>query len=473
MTRELEFAEEFIGLGKLNSLKNPDDGRNDPDGKFPRKSQVGSPSTNFQATGFKTKEVYKGGATLGVDLDLKDEGASEYPSNQVKETESGHIIEYDDTFGRERIMLRHRSGSGVEMRADGSIVISSTKNNVNITAADQKVIVEGDAEIVYNGNVKMRVAGDFNLEVGGNFTSNVSGDVDKIIKGALIEDIGKNHDLAIQGNRAETILGTKTETILGNRFATVKGNFENEVMGNMEQIVGDTMTLTAENGIVVSSLDINIAASDLSVFGDSGTIGGANMVYYGHTAHIPRVNSTSVHATAMYATTFHGDLTGKADEANQADHALSAVNASVGSPTGPGTNVNDTTTAADSSTAQPTHVIMYDYLNQTENGIRRIEVDPDDEIKNAVDRSVNYGGVSKFELTTASARSKLRDPNNLRNKTFTGAIMAEGLISKDEFPKPIPKKTGRIASADKAPQRGEGVLGTQDGSNKVFKIEEA
>ena len=57
MTRELEFAEEFIGLGKLNSLKSPDDGRNDPDGKFPRKSQVGSPSTNFQATGFKTKEV--------------------------------------------------------------------------------------------------------------------------------------------------------------------------------------------------------------------------------------------------------------------------------------------------------------------------------------------------------------------------------------------------------------------------------
>ncbi len=471
MTRELEFAEEFIGLGKLNSLKSPDDGRNDPDGKFPRKSQVGSPSTNFQATGFKTKEVYKGGATLGVDLDLKKEGASEYPSNQVKETESGHIIEYDDTFGRERIMLRHRSGSGVEMRADGSVVISSTKNNVNITAADQKVIVEGDAEIVYNGNVKMRVAGDFNLEVGGNFTSNVSGDVDKIIKGALIEDIGKNHDLAIQGNRAETILGTKTETILGNRFATVKGNFENEVMGNMEQIVGDTMTLTAENGIVVSSLDINIAASDLSVFGDSGTIGGANMVYYGHTAHIPRVNSTSVHATAMYATSFHGDLNGTAKEALDANKAATAA-IGTAAPGGYETTINSTT-AADSSTAQPTHVIMYDYLNETENGIRRIDVDPDGEIKNAVDRSVNYGGVSKFELTTASARSKLRDPNNLRNKTFTGAIMAEGLISKDEFPKPIPKKTGRIASADKAPQRGEGVLGTQDGSNKVFKIEEA
>ena len=43
---------------------------------------------------------------------------------------------------------------------------------------------------------------------------NLLNHVDKIIKGALIEDIGKNHDLAIQGNRAETILGTKTETIM-------------------------------------------------------------------------------------------------------------------------------------------------------------------------------------------------------------------------------------------------------------------
>jgi len=468
MTRELEFAEEFIGLGNLSSLKNSPDGRNDPDGKFPKAEYNNSPSTNNKATGFKVKEVYKGGSTLGVNLDLKSEGPSEYPSNQVKETESGHIIEYDDTFGRERIMLRHRTGSGVEMRADGSVVISSTKNSVKITAADEKVIVEGDAEIVYNGNVKMRVAGDFNLEVGGNFTSNVSGDVDKIIKGALVEDIGKNHDVAIQGNRAETILGSKTETILGNRFATVKGNFENEVMGNMEQIVGDTMTLTAENGIVVSSLDINIAASDLSVFGDSGTVGGENILYYGHTARIPKINSTEI-----VATTFRGDLVGTATEAIDANQSkLADVANSLGSGAGTGGHTVTQVTAPDSDTANPNNTIMQDYLNKNENGIRRIDVDPDDEIKNAVDRSANYGGVSKFELTTASARSKLRDPVNLRNKTFTGAIMAEGLISKN-FAVPVPKKIGRISGVEKSAQRGEGVMGTQDGKNKVFKITEA
>ena len=50
--------------------------------------------------------------------------------------------------------------------------------------------------------------------------------------------------------------------------------------------------------------------------------------------------------------------------------------------------------------------------------------------------------------------------------------MAEGLISKN-FAVPVPKKIGRISSAEKTAQRGEGVMGTQDGKNKVFKIIEA
>ena len=74
-------------------------------------------------------------------------------------------------------MIRHRTGSGVEMRADGTVVYGSTNNTVRVTARDEKVIVEGDGEIVYNGNLSMRVAGDFDLEVGGDFNVNVIGEV--------------------------------------------------------------------------------------------------------------------------------------------------------------------------------------------------------------------------------------------------------------------------------------------------------
>jgi hypothetical protein len=44
---------------------------------------------------------------------------AEYPYNNVIESESGHALEFDDTRGKERIHLYHRSGSYMEWNADG------------------------------------------------------------------------------------------------------------------------------------------------------------------------------------------------------------------------------------------------------------------------------------------------------------------------------------------------------------------
>ena len=46
--------------------------------------------------------------------------APEYPYNNVMETESGHLKEYDDTKGHERITERHMSGTQYEVCADGT-----------------------------------------------------------------------------------------------------------------------------------------------------------------------------------------------------------------------------------------------------------------------------------------------------------------------------------------------------------------
>ena len=42
---------------------------------------------------------------MGIDLELPDQKPSVYPFNQVQETESGHVIEIDDTPGGERILI--------------------------------------------------------------------------------------------------------------------------------------------------------------------------------------------------------------------------------------------------------------------------------------------------------------------------------------------------------------------------------
>ena len=465
MGKELQNQNRFVDDAAFQSARKNVDGRSDPDGIFPKPEYVGSTNVNNKATGAKESHVYLGGATDGMDLELKTEAPTQYPLNQVKETISGHVIEYDDTAGRERIMLRHKSGSGVEMRADGTVIYSSTENTIRVTASDEKVIVEGDGELVYNGNLKMKVAGDFDLQVGGNFTTSVAGDIDEVVKGNKVTDIAKNKDIAIQGNNAETVLGTKTETVLGNVFLTHKGNLEHDIQGISEVSVGDEAILTAENGIVISSLDINMAASSLTVIGDSGTVGGANIIHYGHTAHIPRINTTSVHGTAMYATTFHGSLNGTAKEALDANKAATAALGSA-SPGGYTTTVNSTA-AADSSPGQPNATVMFDYLNQTNLGIRRLDIDPFDDFKNAVNRAENYGGISSVDLSTALARSKLRDPNNLKNQAFTGALVTEGIISSN-FAVPVVPKFGRVVGPEKTPRRGTESIGSQDGRVQMF-----
>lgn len=462
MTEEL--INKFVDPGEFSSRRDGADGRTDPSGRYPRAEYVGVSSVNNVATGAKTKNVYLGGSAPNVDLDLSTEPTSDYTQNQVKETASGHVIEYDDTYGRERIMLRHRTGSGVEMRADGSVIISSTKNSVKITAADEKVIVEGDGEVIYNGNLKMRVAGDFDMEVGGDFNVKVGGNVEKNIKGSYIKEVVENYEKRIVGNSASFIVGASTETVLGNKNNIIKGNFDNTVEGNTEFAVKGEILMTSADGVVVTSPDVNIVASSLAVLGDSGTIGGANMVYYGHTAHIPRVNATSVHATAMYATTFHGDLNGVADKADEANKAGTAAIGATG--TG-GTPTVNSTTAADSDTSQPTTATIADLINNSSLGVRVVEVDTFDDLKNATDRTSDYGGISKFDLTTEAARSKLRDPNNLNNTTFIATLLSDGTISKN-FVNSTAPNFGRVVSADKIAVRGTESIGKQSAQTRLF-----
>ena len=458
----------IVPEGKASSLKNKENGFSDPSGIFPKVEYEETSSVNEIARGFKRVNVELGGSVKDIDFDLNEEAVSTYPNSQVKETASGHIVEYDDTPGSERVMIRHNSGSGVEMRADGSVVYSSTKNTVRVTAQDEKVVVDGDGELQYNGNLKLKVAGDFDVEVGGDFNVNVKGDMEQNIRRGLITDVAGTVETQIVGSKSETIGGGSTTLIHGDKNDIIKGSFAENVQVDHNYAAGGTLTMTAENEVTLSTKSANITASSLAVLGDSGTIGGANMVYYGHTAHIPRVNSTSVHATAMYATTFHGDLTGKADSANHADFANTAGQAPEGSAGEPGTNVNNTTTAADSNTVLPTTIIINDALENSGVAIKRVHIDDFNQLFNRLDRTAHYGGVSKVDLTTKEARSKLRDPNNASNTTFISALISDGTIS--PFATRLsPLSTGRIVGKETAARRGNDELGRSQNSTKLYK----
>jgi hypothetical protein len=108
---------------------------------------------------------------------------AKYPYNNVMETESGHILEFDDTPGKERIHQAHRNGSFQEWYPDGDKVEKITRDNYTIIMKDDHVYimgkcnitVQGDAEVYVQKNAYVKIDGNVNVDVGGNFNEKVGG----------------------------------------------------------------------------------------------------------------------------------------------------------------------------------------------------------------------------------------------------------------------------------------------------------
>ena len=117
-----------------------------------------------------------------------------YPYNNVMETESGHVKEYDDTPGAERIMERHKSGTQYEIAANGSKTERIVRDNYQLVVGHDTLEVFGDVRIIVSGNADIAVAGNMNTAVGGttNLTSTgkitMTGDVD--VTGTLQTNTG-------------------------------------------------------------------------------------------------------------------------------------------------------------------------------------------------------------------------------------------------------------------------------------------
>ena len=106
---------------------------------------------------------------------------TEYPYNRTYETESGHIVEFDDTPYAERIYEKHKSGTFREIDADGNVVTRVVGNNYEIIAGTNFVNVKGDVNLTIDSNCKTYIKGNWDIQVDGN--------VNEVIKGTLTQDV--------------------------------------------------------------------------------------------------------------------------------------------------------------------------------------------------------------------------------------------------------------------------------------------
>jgi len=464
----------------------------DKTGEYPKRDYFFGSSVNKAARGSQINELFTGGGHLGVSIELPDQKASEYPYNQVQETQSGHVIEVDDTPGGERILIKHRTGSGVELRADGSVLISSKRNKVEVTGADHTVIVEGDGNLVYRGNLNVHVTGDYNLSVGGNI--NIEN------KHKFIQQVGGSRTVEVLEDDKQTIHGSQNLLVLEDKHETVYANDKKAVIGSCEIVSEGDIDLHSSKSFLAtgakewaaSSQSININGDKISVVGVTGTLGGEGVHHYGSVFWGPPLGvSTSC--------TFYGKLLGVASHAEQAAFSMAAVysfaatnatNASTISPTAAVKVAAAQTVAFDAAAVvnalmlaptppippteippiPPTTIAM---THASSYGIRNIDLDPGMHRYLNTVKLDDYTGLLGHEPRSMNEiRSKLRVYKGNQDN-FAVNLKTKGAIGPN-WSNPIPRgwvQFGRIVTADPTVKFGETPLGNNpvENNSKRFK----
>jgi hypothetical protein len=195
--------------------------------------------------------------------------SAQYPYNHVRETESGHIEEYDDTPGCERVHRWHRTGTSEEIGPKGDRVLRIvrdgyeivlrnnyihicgranvtvkgdiniyTESNLNIQVdKDSLVYVKGDADVKVDGDVQLTVGGDVDGIVQGDAAISVEGNVSANVEKTLVAKVGENTEI-------ETVGDAKIYTH-GNAWIKTDGNVEHTVGGTYKVQSGGNMTFVA------------------------------------------------------------------------------------------------------------------------------------------------------------------------------------------------------------------------------------
>lgn len=208
-------------------------GFGDPAGKYPlyinepdtnrlaRHEQIGK-TTVFKKEGARDKNVAIANSTTTWDQSPIPYN-TEYPFNHVFMSESGHIMEFDDTARSERINIEHRSGTFTEIDANGTQVNRIVGDGYEILERDGYLHILGSQNVTIEGAQKVKVVNTLDLEVDGATTINIYNDATVNVSGDAKMSVGGEYAL-----RAETI--------------------KMEATGNMDILSGGTLNVDYDRG---------------------------------------------------------------------------------------------------------------------------------------------------------------------------------------------------------------------------------
>jgi GH24 family phage-related lysozyme (muramidase) len=183
-------------------------GFKDPKGKYPL--YLNEPDTNklarhedIKKTIVYKKELAREKAVLTAGGKTWDQAHipynASYPYNHVFMTESGHIMEFDDTQYSERVHIYHKSGTFTEIDANGT--------QVNRIVGDNYEILERNGHVYIKGSMNVTIDGDHNVKVNNAMNLEVVGNVNMKVTGNMNVDVAGTYNLKASGINLETHTG--------------------------------------------------------------------------------------------------------------------------------------------------------------------------------------------------------------------------------------------------------------------------
>lgn len=148
-----------------------------------------------------------------------------YPRNSVYESESGHIQEFDDTPGAERIHLRHRTGTSFEIFPDGTRTDITKGNHATLTKGKKQVYIEGNSDITIDGRHKLflnksgTLNNHYDIQVGPGANINIQVDTGDInlhtLTGRINVNSGGDYNLKVGGDMTLEVAGNLVSNVEG------------------------------------------------------------------------------------------------------------------------------------------------------------------------------------------------------------------------------------------------------------------
>ncbi len=213
------FADDVV-KGKANTnnkFSSNSFGFNDPNGVYPKTTHLNEPDVNRWARNENIRKIGTWQYTINperldglpsfltannITINIpKSPYNAVYPYNRVYESESGHLMEIDDTPNAERLLQFHRSGTYHEIYPKGDSVVMIIGNDYKIVKQDDNLYVQGNLNITIDNDCNLKINGKANIEVKNDVNINTENNMSLQAKGNI--DIVSDNNMTLKATRID------------------------------------------------------------------------------------------------------------------------------------------------------------------------------------------------------------------------------------------------------------------------------